>query len=484
MSRLTMKGDSSFTGDFSVLERVLKAISRYNMLPSRGNRLARGSPRSRVIAAVSGGADSVCLLHVLREVLDALGADVAGVAHFNHKLRGEASDEDERFVAGLAASFEIPFYRAESEYSQMPPEGNLEQAARRERREFFAQLIREGAADSVALGHTRDDQAETVLFRVLRGSGLAGLAGIHPVTRLVNDADLIRPLIETTRVEVEDYLRSRGIAWREDASNRDPRFARNRIRHQLLPQLAGEWNPRISEALANLADLAYEEERWARSQEPRVRSQNKAPVELSVEEVIQSPRAVARRVVRQAIADARGDLRRIEFRHIERVIEMQPGRLRLPGVEVIRSFDWIRIAPVRGKAAGGDAKRALIEPVNVTIPGTYANSTGTGEIRLEIDESPGASCANLKAELAEPLILRGWRPGDHYRPVGRSRDQKLKEMFQHARIPSWRRHAWPILESGGKILWAREFGVAEEFDATGRNGPVLRIWDAPSKPAP
>jgi tRNA(Ile)-lysidine synthase len=443
---------------------VLKAISRYNMIPSRGDRPAR------VIAAVSGGADSVCLLHVLREI----GADLAGVAHFNHKLRAEASDEDERFVAALAARFEIPFYQAESGAGVL--EGNLEQAARRARRGFFAQLIRDGAADCVALGHTRDDQAETVLFRVLRGSGLAGLAGIHPVT-----ADgLIRPLIETTRAEVEDYLRSRGVVWREDSSNRDLRFARNRIRHELLPQLAREWNPRIAEALANLADLAFEEERLLRSQEPGVRSQNKTAVELSVEEMMAAPRAVARRVVRQAIAEAKGDLRGIEFQHIERVIEMRAGRIRLPGIEVTRSFDWIRIAPAGGAIAGA----APFEAVSVTVPGTYAGGGSAVEIRLEIDETPAAACANLKTELAAPIILRGWKPGDHYRPVGKSRDQKLKEMFQNARIPSWRRRAWPILESGGKILWAREFGAAQEFDATGHPGPVLRVWDlAKSGPA-
>ena len=136
--------------------------------------------------------------------------------------------------------------------------GNLEQTARRARREFFHDLIRRGLADRIALGHTRDDQAETVLFRMLRGSGLAGLAGILPVTA----EGLIRPLLGVTRGEVETFLRERGIPWREDASNREPRFARNRIRHELLPQLKQDWNPRLTESLAHLADLAYEEERW------------------------------------------------------------------------------------------------------------------------------------------------------------------------------------------------------------------------------
>ena len=226
----------------AVFERVLKTISRYNML----------APGARVLAAVSGGADSVALLHVLIEIAPRLGATLAGVAHLNHKQRGAASDDDERFVARLAAEHGLTFHCAEAGAL----EGNLEQAMRDARRDFFTRLIREGAADRVALAHTRDDQAETVLFRVLRGSGLSGLAGIHPVT----GDGLIRPLLDVTRAEIEEFLHSRGVEWREDATNRDPRFARNRIRHELLPQLARDWNPKIVDALAQLGDLAWEEE--------------------------------------------------------------------------------------------------------------------------------------------------------------------------------------------------------------------------------
>jgi tRNA(Ile)-lysidine synthase len=441
-----------------VLERVLKTISRYNML----------APAStRVLAAVSGGADSVCMLHALREA----GVALAGVSHFNHKLRGEASEEDERFVAAMAARLGLPFYRAEARAGELG--GNLEQASRVARRAFFLRLIRDGAADRIATAHTRDDQAETVLFRVLRGSGLAGLAGIHPVT-----ADgLIRPLIEVTRAEVEEFLRARGIEWRVDASNRDPRFARNRIRHDLMPRLEREWNPRIVEALAQLGDLAFEEERWWAT-EPRTAVSGLPSTELNAGHLATMPRALARRIVRRAIERAKGDLRGVEFSHIELVLDLAArqegdGHAGFAGIEAVRSFDWMRISADRFAAPPG--------PIEVTVPGTYPAPDGLGKIRLEVEETfTDSSCANLKVDLVDdpaPFELRGWRPGDHYRPVGTSRDHKLKEMFHSARIPSWRRPSWPILVREGRILWTRGFGAAEEVSARAGSGPVLRIWD-------
>jgi tRNA(Ile)-lysidine synthase len=404
-----------------VLERILKTISRYQMLPAG----------DRVVAAVSGGADSVCLVHLLREAQ----VNLAGVAHFNHKLRGEASDEDERFVRAMAARLGLAFFRAEGR----PGVGNLEQEARRARRSFFAQLMRDGVCDRVAMAHTRDDQAETVLFRVLRGSGLTGLAGIHPVTA----EGFIRPMIGVTRGEVREFLLARGIEWREDASNLDLSFARNRIRHSLLPQLAKEWNPRIVDSLANLADLAYEEELWWATEgltAPFGRGSGSG-VRVGLEELETMPRAVARRAVRRAIREVKGDLRGIEFGHVESVIEMGP-KVRVPGVEFIRSNGLTR------------ASRAEVPELEVTVPGTYPSPDGASEIRLE-------PCVNLKADLTAPLLLRGWRPGDHYLRSGKSRDQKLKKMFEDAHVPSWRRRSWPILDSGGKILWARAFGPAE-----------------------
>jgi tRNA(Ile)-lysidine synthase len=442
-----------------VLDRVLKTISRYNMLPQH----------ARVIVAVSGGADSVCLLHVLRELTP---ASVAGIAHFNHKWRAAASDEDEHFVAALAAQLGLPFFRAEA-----PPgisTGNKEQHARRDRQNFFRSL-----PSPIALGHTRDDQAETVLFRFLRGSGLAGLAGIAPVAE-----GIIRPLIDVTRADVEKFLLARQIPWREDATNADVSFARNRIRHQLLPQLAAEWNPQIHQTLSQLADLAQEEESYWTSEIDRLAATHlivvrqipdlPAEVELPTVTLTTLPRALARRLIRRAIALAKGDLRRIDYHHVEAVFHLQ-RRLRLPGVSVTRSFDWLRFS--------SSAPAATLAPIKITPPGIYPSPDGLTQICVDLAqpgesslEPPSKACATLGMEacgLYSPLELRGWQPGDHYRPQGHSRDHKIKEMFQKARVPSWRRASWPILSSGDRILWSRQFGVAHEF----AEQAVLRIGE-------
>jgi len=424
----------------------------------------------------------MCLVRVLCELAPRFSATLAGVAHLNHKFRGAESDEDERFVARVAADYEIPFYRAEARVAGQ--KGNLEQAARRARRDFFERLILDGCANRVATGHTLDDQGETVLFRILRGAGPAGLAGILPAT----PQGLIRPLLAVTRSEVEQYLRSQGIEWREDSSNRDPRFARNRIRHNLLPRLRREWNPHISQALAHAADVAAEEEIWWQAEIGRIAEkallQDAGGVEVQAAQIAALPKALGRRLIRHITPG-------LGFDHVERVLELAErpegnGRVDLPGLRVLRSFGWLRFeATAPWRLAKETPPILREESLLCSVPGRHR--WGKAYICLELAEGSrlGADCASLKLRgiswpstlKRAPLELRRWKAGDRYRPARGSREYTIQELFQRARIPSWRRDGWPIIAMGPEILWVRQFGAAAEFVARNESGPVLRIWE-------
>jgi tRNA(Ile)-lysidine synthase len=226
-----------------MLHRIAQLITRHQMLPRS----------SRVGIAVSGGADSVFLFHVLHELAARWDLQLS-VVHIEHGMRGSASIEDAGFVQDLAQRFGLPFHIRSANVPAI--DDNQEQSARRVRHAFFEELIASGTVDRIATGHTRGDQAETVLYRILRGSGLAGLAGILPVTK----EGLVRPLLELDRCEIEAWLRDRNITWREDATNQDRVYARNRLRHEVLPLLRETFNPRLDETLSNMAIVARDEE--------------------------------------------------------------------------------------------------------------------------------------------------------------------------------------------------------------------------------
>ena len=421
--------------------------------------------------AVSGGADSVCLLYALVDLAPRWNLRLH-VLHLDHGLRGEESRRDAGFVRELAASLSLPVTIRTVDLTASA--GNLEQAGRHARLRFFREMISTGAVERVALGHTRNDQAETVLFRFLRGAGTAGLAGIRPVT----DDGIVRPLLEIDRSEVEEFLRARGIAWRDDSTNASPEFARNRLRHYLLPQLAREWNPAITETLSRTADWALAEEAYWEAEIGRLARQ--ALVERDGAVLIRAaalaalPVATGRRLVRRAIQRAKGDLRGIDFGPIAKVLELAAtregdGRLQLTGLDIRRSFEWLRFSRPSPKPL--DYQGAA------PVPGVLRVPAAGVEISLELIErtepSGGAHSVYNESEtscldwcsLSGPLQFRNWRPGDQYQPWGAAGVEKIKTFFQEARIPIWERRNWPILLDGPSIVWARRFGPAAAFAA-------------------
>ncbi len=448
----------------TVVDRVAGTIFRYNMFDSG----------DRVGVAVSGGADSVCLLHVLHELAPRWPISLT-VLHLNHQLRGVESDGDAEFVAKLAASLGLPAILEGADVSAVP--GNLEQAGREARREFY----RRHNFDRVATGHTLNDQAETVLYRLIRGSGTAGLSGIRPVT-----ADgLVRPLIECERTEVEAWLRNRGIAWREDGTNLDFSFVRNRIRHELLPYLVREFNPSLPRTMAQMAVTARDEEDYWTMEIATVAARllrHRPPaVLLKTASVLALPAAAARRLLRRAVEEVKGDLRSINAAHIEALMYLAAGgeghgRLQIPGLDIFRSFEWLRIAPPR---VGTRQDHDYLVPM--TIPGSAAIPETNSTVSLEIKpEKWGYTKDDYSLDgdrLEDPLVLRNWRPGDQMmRPGGSS--EKIKTLFQAGRVPIWDRQGWPVITSRGKIVWARRFGVDAEFAATAESHTVIRVLES------
>jgi tRNA(Ile)-lysidine synthase len=455
-----------------MFDRIADFIERYNMFP----------PGARVGVAVSGGADSVFLLHALLELAPRWNLHLS-VVHVDHGIRAAQSRADAAFVAGLAARLHLSFHLRQADVPAI--HDNLEQAARRVRQTFFAELVSSGALDHIATGHTRSDQAETVLYRILRGSGLAGLSGILPVTQ----ERIVRPLLDLDRGEIECWLRKRNIAWREDETNQDRSYARNRLRHEILPSLRDNFNPRLDAALAHMATLAQDEEiYWANQLDPQVLP---GPQILSTSDLTSSPVALARRLVRRAIQLAKGDLRHIDFPHVARILEMAHSRsghdhVQLPGLDVIRSFDWIRLAPSRPEPAPGFDFSLPVQP-----PGSAELPDGSARITLQIleKEEPTQGCGTVVNELdwarftspdgaPSGLEVRNWRPGDQYQRVAQSHKQKIKMLFQNARIPLWERQNWPIITYNGTIIWAREFGAAAEFAAGPATPVVLTVGES------
>lgn len=443
------------------------------------------------------------LLHDLRE-----GAGlILRVLHFHHQLRGPDADGDESFVKDLAGRLGLEFSVQRADVRRVAEEKgrNLEDEARRLRYAFFEKVVVDGLVDPVAVAHTADDQAETVLMHLLRGSGLGGLGGIHPVLNHV-----VRPALDVRREELRAYLRSRDETWREDATNQDSSRFRARVRHKLLPLLEAEFQPSVAERLASVAELARQDDAF-------LRRAVEACYEMLAEDVpdgvgidaedLLDPAAcllpadcagsgatggeLSGRLVRRMIQAARKDLTRITAGHVESVLKLarspQGGtRVDLPSLTVEKRFGKLFFSAATPGAdsrtiAGDSSYHYVVELPAATGAETMVGSAGH-RLRLKAFDWLGAArdtksgAHSLDRELlAGPTVLRSWQPGDAYQPHGRRHSHKLKRLFWEKGVPVRERASWPVLTCGERIVWARVFGVAAEFAASDRTRTGVMI---------
>jgi tRNA(Ile)-lysidine synthase len=422
-------------------------------------------PGLRLAVGVSGGADSVALLRALAERAGELGL-VLHVAHLQHGLRGAEADGDLEFVRGLAARLGLPFHeeRVDTGREASAASESIETAARRLRYAWFRRLLGSGEVDAVATAHTLDDQAETVLGKFLRGAWTEGLSGIHPAVEF-SEGPILRPLLGATRAQVEAYLKAAGQGWREDSSNRDSAFTRNRIRHELLPLLEG-WNPRLREHLAQMAALARDEEAWWQDEMARLAPQLVLPgrpvrgggraagdgLGLEVTRLAALVPAAQRRLLRYAAEQlgAAPDFAATEALRTLALTGRAGQRCELAqGVRAERTPRELRLSV--GAAGSGDE---TVPEYTGMVPGEIVAPAFGLRLRIEVATLGGAA---LEA------TLRNWRAGDRVRLRYSGGPRKVKEVLERMRVTGSDRALWPVLEIGGRIVWMK--GV--ELDPVG-----------------
>jgi tRNA(Ile)-lysidine synthase len=453
-----------------------------------------------VLIGVSGGPDSVALLHVLLAVGRNMRLQL-GVIHLNHGLRGADSDRDANFVKSLCRGFNLSFFEKKSDIASFRQNQklSLEEASRRVRYDFFTQIADGHGYNKVALGHHIDDVAELLLMNILRGSGPQGLSGIPPV----REGRFIRPLIDLTKDQIKRFLDDADIPHVVDASNQDLRHRRNRIRHQLIPLLRKEYNPDISKTLSRLAGILREETEWIdRLTEPRFRecilSESEDRLAFSVARLILLERPLVRRILRMGVCRVKGNLRRIRFSHIEAVLDMTAEaahgssaekQLHLPDrILIRRTADQIIIR--KAKIPHRGASRAAPRPLAFShwVPRPYRQleiliPEINGRMRftpLWADAFPSVAASPTTAffdidVLTFPLLLRSFQPGDRFMPLGMDGVQKLKDLFINQKIPQSERARCPLLVSAGKILWIAGYRTAEFAKVSDSSQKLLKV---------
>jgi tRNA(Ile)-lysidine synthase len=411
------------------------------------------APGEASLVGISGGPDSVALLSVLVE----LGWR-PHICHLNHQLRGADSDGDSEFVRQLAARYDLP---SSIEAVAVAPD---EDSARRARQEFFGRVAERTGLKKLFLAHTADDQVETFLLRLLRGAGVPGLVGIWP-ERQLGTLRVIRPLLKVRRVEIMEYLTARKLTYREDKSNVDTRYTRNRIRHELLPLLEREYNPAIRDVLLNTTEILRDEDFYLLHHVAQrfymAVCQNDA---VNVKTLANYPTAIQRRVLRFWLAGDSENGPHFIFDQIEAVRYAALGNAPSAAIDlpddlvVYREYEWVR-----------KAHRKDLEPVKGNWPLSLSGETVIRELGMRFvlehgDEPPNPKeCFDADA-LGEKLFVRTWENGDRFQPLGMSETKKLQDFFVDEKVPRLRRGRVPLVcTSDGRIAWVVGQRIAEPF---------------------
>jgi tRNA(Ile)-lysidine synthase len=431
----------------------------------------------RVLVAVSGGPDSVALLHILCELREEFALHLE-VAHLEHGIRGQEAKDDARFVQEVARRLKLPVHIREVGIPLLRSQagkGNMEALARQERYRFFSEVMRQRNLNKVAIAHNQDDQAETVLMWLLRGAGMKGLGGMAPLKAInVKDGDssnrvvIIRPLLGVAKGDLLDFLEGQGLEYRRDRTNEDRAYLRNWLRMELIPRLKVRIDPRLSVRLAQSAEVLRDEDRLLDSlaqNELKSLANNDG---LSRERFLRQPKAMQRRVLRLWIEQARGHVRGLDFDHGEallRLISNGPaqGRLSIPGGwELIKEYDTLRLSKAarRPTPVCYSYRLAIGDEMDIPEAGVRIESQVLSSPMPHLAKDPWEAFFDLGA-LGGPLTLRNFRRGDRFQPFGMAGHKKVKELFIEKKVPRAARAALPLLVMCSEVLWIPGYGRSE-----------------------
>jgi tRNA(Ile)-lysidine synthase len=456
-----------------LLEIARQTIERYHLLEGG----------DRVLVAVSGGPDSVALLDVLTRLAPDYGIDLH-VAHLNHRLRPEA-DEEAEFVRALAAERGLPVTVGSADVRALAAREKLsiEHGARNARREFLLRTAESVQAVRIALGHHADDRVETVLLNIMRGAGLDGLAGMRAAS-----LPFVRPLFDATRAHIIEHIQQRGLPYREDPSNRDPAFLRSRVRWELLPLLQ-DMRPGCKAAILRLSEVAARDSAWQSAQANMALSRmlvERTPrsIVLKLSSLTRELAVMQGHVLRAAVRLLLGDVMDIEQVHIDAALRLAGrgkagARVNLPRKVIVergyRSL-IVRVGEPEPTEPVGEFVVAVpgqteVAPLGIAIS---AELLARKQAPTPSGEPPNAAQFDY-AGVAEPLILRTWRRGDRFQPLGMTGSMKVHDFFVNQKVPRAQRGRVPIVVSGDEIMWVAGMRIAERFKVTEATETVLRL---------
>ncbi len=473
-----------------MLDKIRRTIQKYHML----------NPGEHVIAAVSGGPDSVALLHVLISLASEYELTLS-VAHLNHGLRGSESDAEEQLVRQLSKERGISCSVKRIDLQALRKcdrrKCSLEDIGRQERYEFFTALAAEIGASRIALGHHREDQAETVLMNFIRGSGLEGLKGIRPV----RDGCFIRPLLEVSRKDILDFLQAEHLPFLEDSSNSEDHFLRNRIRHHMIPLLQELYNPRIIDTLNRLAEIARREDDCLKSIVDHILEDllitslsEEGTVGISISRLHELDEALQHRLVKSLLERCALSPRRVAFTHIQAVAnlcreEKSVGLLFLPGnVLVRREYDNLKFSlseantrselnsPLKNQKVIGFSYAleipsvTEIEEVNRVVKTAFIEKDELGFFNV----TRNSACFDFD-KIEPPLVIRNRREGDRFQPLGMAGTKKLKSYFIDEKVPRRQRDLIPLLADRHSVVWIAGLRLSERVRIDDRTRSIVKI---------